>query len=94
MSQPVPTVPTVPEGGNTISPSSTRNNRTCIVNPAKKWCFTLCNYTPEDVEYLKSSNVPLCQKIMFQSEIGEEGTPHLQGWVEFKTKKRPIIIVF
>lgn len=81
----VPNVPVVPEGGNTISPSFT-------VNPAKKWCFTLNNYTAEDVEYLKCSNVPLCQIIMFQSEIGEEGTPHLQGWVEFQTKKRPMSV--
>lgn len=78
-------VPTVPEVGNTISTSSTA----ITVNPAKKWCFTLCNYTNEDVEYIKSENVPLCHKMMFQSEVGENGTPHLQGWVEFKTKKRP-----
>lgn len=78
-------VPTVPEGGNTISPS-------VQINPAKKWCFTLNNYSLEEVEYLKSitcSNVP---KMMFQSEVGEEGTPHIQGWLEFKTKKRPMSV--
>lgn len=29
---------------------------------------------------------------MFQSEIGENGTPHLQGWVTFKTKQRPMTV--
>lgn len=79
----VPNVPNVPEGGNTISPSFT-------VNPAKKWCFTLNNYTTDNVNYLKSIDCSIVPKMMFQSEIGEEGgTPHLQGWVEFSTKKRP-----
>ncbi len=78
-------VPNVPEGGNTRTPSVS-------INPAKKWCFTLNNYSPEEIEYLKSegcSNVP---KMMFQSEVGEEGTPHIQGWLEFKTKKRPMSV--
>lgn len=75
-------VPKVPEGGNTKTPSRTK------INPAKKWCFTINNYTASDIEIIKEdcSNVP---KLMFQSEIGESGTSHIQGWLEFKTKKRP-----
>ena len=83
-----PIVPNVPEGGNTKTPSSSVKTK---INAAKKWCFTLNNWTAEDLEMLKNTNVPLCHKMMFQSEIGEnESTPHLQGWIEFKKKHRPL----
>jgi len=78
-------VPNVPEGGNTISPSSTVNQ----VNPAKKWCFTLNNFTQPDIEYLETQHCAIVPKMMFQTECGENCTPHLQGWLEFKVKKRP-----
>ena len=80
-----PTVPTVPEEGNTNSSSGT-------VNPAKKWCFTINNYSVEDIDYLKSKPCSIVPKIMFQSEIGELGTIHLQGWLQFATKKRPMSV--
>jgi len=78
-------VPNVPEGGNTISPSSTVNQ----VNPAKKWCFTLNNFTQPDIQYLETQHCAIVPKMMFQTESGENCTPHLQGWLEFKVKKRP-----
>lgn len=47
-------------------------------------CFTLNNYTQGDIEYLKASvaagNI---EYLIFQQEIGENKTPHLQGYVEF-----------
>lgn len=60
------------------------------INPAKSWVFTLNNYTQEQINKLKQlecSKVPL---IVFQSEVGESGTPHLQGVIKFDTKRRPI----
>ena len=82
-----PNVPNVPEGGNTSSPSV----KTC--SPAKKWCFTVNNYTDDHVDLLKNSDCSIVPKIMFQSEVGAEGeTPHLQGWLEFATKKRPLSV--
>lgn len=72
------------EGGNTITPSPIQ------ISPSKKWCFTFNNYTESDV----SSIVPLfrdkCSMAIIGKEIGENGTPHLQGYVEFKTKLRPL----
>lgn len=74
------------EGGNTISPSSPTKQ----ISPAKRWCFTLNNWTDE--EY--SSIVPIiqenCDVAIIGSEVGESGTPHLQGYLEFKAKKRPL----
>lgn len=81
----VPNVPNVPEGGNTRTPSST-------INPAKKWVFTINNYTQNEIDLLSNSECSIVPKIMFQSEMGEEGTPHLQGWLEFTQKKRPMSV--
>lgn len=59
-------------------------------SPAKKWCFTLNNYTDEDEKYL----VPeLLNEIGTKWQFGKEtaptsGTPHLQGWVHLKKKQR------
>lgn len=59
------------------------------VSPAKAWCFTLNNYNDDDIKYL-GSNVPLFEKAIVGKEIGEKGTPHLQGYLKFKTKCRPL----
>lgn len=65
-------------------------NKKKQISPAKKWIFTWNNY-PDNYENIL---VPKFQKIGvfgFQPEIGETcGTPHIQGWVEFNTKLRPL----
>jgi len=45
------------------------------------WCFTLNNPTQDEINQV--STVP-CRYIIFGHEIGENGTPHLQGYVHFK----------
>lgn len=72
------------DGGNTISPSPRQ------ISPAKRWCFTYHNYTENDI----SSIVPILDSkadfYIFSEELGSKGeTPHLQGYIEFKTKCRP-----
>ena len=49
----------------------------------KYWCFTLNNYT-EDDDPLKWP----CQYVVYQKELSETGTPHMQGYMEFNTNKR------
>jgi len=54
---------------------------------AKRWCFTLNNYTKEEVDELNSYFSSNSSYIMAK-EVGEGGTRHLQGYVEMKSKIR------
>lgn len=56
---------------------------------AKRWVFTLNNYTTGEVDLLsqlaESEHVTY---LIYGKETGESGTPHLQGYVVFDTEKR------
>jgi hypothetical protein len=60
-------------------------------NPGKHWFFTWNNY-PEDYERRIGSigSNGSIVSVVVQSEVGENGTPHLQGYIAFKTKGRPM----
>lgn len=52
---------------------------------AKNWCFTVNNYTDDDTRALSLmvKRVLACNFIIFQLEKGKNGTPHIQGYVQF-----------
>ncbi len=50
---------------------------------ARNWCFTLNNYTKEDIKSLQSDSY----QYLFQEEKGENGTQHLQGVIFFKNAR-------
>lgn len=53
---------------------------------AQRWVFTLNNWTPEHEEILKGWFPEKVKYICYKPEVGESGTPHLQG--VFVTAKR------
>lgn len=56
-----------------------------MTNQSTSWCFTINNFTASTIE--KVLEIP-CRYIMFSEELGEGGTPHLQGWVWLNSKLR------
>lgn len=70
--------------GNTISVPPKQ------IAPAKRWCFTLNNYTESEISSIVPLLEELCKLAIIGKEVGVCGTPHLQGYCEFKTKMRPV----
>lgn len=71
------------EEGNTYSPRESSKKR------CRKWCFTLNNYTEDEMSQclMRLKGVGVKDHIVAQ-EVGKDGTPHLQGYVEFKNQVR------
>lgn len=54
---------------------------------SRNWCFTLNNYTDEEVESVREV-VKDTKYLVFGYEVAPEtGTPHLQGYIQFKNEK-------
>lgn len=48
---------------------------------SKAWCFTLNNYTDEDIKRLPIMFAKMHLHYLFAKEVGDSGTPHLQGYI-------------
>jgi len=75
--------PMAPGEGNTKTPPKR-------ISAAKRWVFTLCNYTEDEMALLAPKLEGLGKFIWGEEICPTTGTPHLQGYMEFDTKCRPL----
>lgn len=61
---------------------------------SRYWCSTYNNYTDEIVsQYRALAALPTTSYMVFGREVGKEcGTPHLQTYIEFSTKRRFTVV--
>lgn len=60
------------------------------MSKAKHWCFTLNNYTEDELAILGAIGNELpgtIKYIVYGRERGDNGTPHLQGYISFSKRK-------
>jgi len=76
-------VPT--ENGNNVSSSVVPD---VTINALYKYDFVINNYTETEVCQVISTLRKIAKKGGFGKEVGESGTPHLQGFVSLKRKLR------
>lgn len=50
----------------------------------KKWCFTLNNYTQGEYEFIKETLSSCSNYSVLGKEVGDQGTPHIQGYCSLK----------
>ena len=68
-------------GGNTVNPGWQPKS-------LRRVCFTLNNYTVDELQRIHEYRNTDKFKICYGLEIGEQGTPHIQGYCEFKSPKK------
>lgn len=54
----------------------------------KCWCFTLNNYSEDEFSAFRDVCERECSYAVIGKEVGENGTPHLQGYFRCKSKYR------
>lgn len=71
------------EDGNTKHPPSDLKSK----KRSRNWCFTWNNYKDDfDSKFSRFFIGKKCTRYLYQEEVGKNGTPHIQGNVEFKNQ--------
>lgn len=55
---------------------------------AKNWVFTINNYVSAEDLFERVSANEICAYLVFQTECGTNGTPHIQGYIQLTQRKR------
>lgn len=81
--------------GSKVSKAKTRNTKNpggktpCkqvdLGKKSRRWAFTINNYTKDDIKIVKSLDADYC---IYGYEVGDNGTPHIQGYCQYKSTSR------
>lgn len=72
-----------------LAPGEEILGNTKRISASVRWCFTLNNYTEDHIAVILEKFCGSIKYFIFQEEKAPgTGTPHLQGFVRFATKKR------
>lgn len=66
-------------------PKNPKDKKTSTAARATTWCFTLNNPTAEEIQTIQTLKT---RKTVYGNEVGESGTPHLQGYIRFTRQYR------
>lgn len=66
------------------------NTKLPRANSSVRWSFTWNNYDVSLIDNFKRTLNEKCKGWIFGYEVGSNGTPHLQGYLEFIKKSRPM----
>lgn len=58
------------------------------MSKSTRWCFTLNNYNDDEVVIIRALQVKIVYLVFGYEVAPETGTPHLQGFVIFKSQQR------
>lgn len=73
-----------------LAEGNTKTSAKKRISPSKRWCFTLNNYVEGDLDQMVTDFETNGFEYVIGKEVGESGTPHLQGYVESSDKFRPM----
>lgn len=56
---------------------------------AQNWCFTVNNHSDADLDRLREfGSEAICRFLIFGFEVGDSGTPHLQGYLVLRSPSK------
>ena len=64
------------------------NDTMAQAGAAKRWCFTINNPTDDDKFWENDEQREHLEYLIVQQEVGENGTPHYQGFLILKRRNR------
>lgn len=73
---------------NLIDDRGNSEDSIITANPKFRYCFTLNNYSDTEFSNIKNFCAECAKEYIVGEEIGENNTPHLQGYMSLKKKLR------
>ena len=74
---------------SSVEEGNTNSSSTKQISCSIRWIMVLNNWTDDELKSISSICSKYCKYATIEKEVGDNGTPHLQGYFELKSKARP-----